>query len=59
MTADYEMKNEDVGFLRFLVLPRARSFIFPDVDIVFLEFWNNSRIGVSMFYGTIPQYLLF
>lgn len=59
MTAEYKMKNEDVGFLRFLVLPRARSFIFPDVDIVFLEYWNNSRISVSMFYKTILQYLLF
>lgn len=59
MTAEYKMKNEDVGFLRFLVLPRARNFIFPDVDIVFLEYWNNSRISVSMFYKTILQYLLF
>lgn len=58
MTAEYKTKNEDVGFLRLLVLPRARSFIFPDVDIVFLEYWNNSRISVSMFYKTILQHLL-
>lgn len=59
MTAEYKMKNEDVGFLRFLVPPRAPSFIFPDVDIVFLEYWNNIRISVSMFYKMILQYLLF
>lgn len=59
MTAEYKMKNEDVGFLRFLVLQRARNFILPNVDIVFSECWNNSRISASMFYRTILQYPLF